>query len=532
MSHVYRAVDTVIGRQVAVKILTNTASQDEEAKQRFLTEARTAGNLAHENIISVYDFGWDDQHGLFMVMEFLQGQDLRGAIRSGQTGDLRQKLKIGIQIARALDYVHQAKIIHRDIKPENVHINKAGVVKLMDFGIAKTEDLSVTRAGFVLGTPYYMAPEQVKGEKITELVDVYAFGILLFELLIGQRPIAGETVERIFYSVLHEPLDVAPLIAASIPQPVVDLVSRCTAKKPEDRPQNFGQIAAELEAARDGLDGATRAMTQRAPAAPTVAVPAPNSDRPKWLIPGIAFMGLSVVVGLYFISTQKGEKIPPPDAVQKTIATSTGTMVLVAEGDFLFGADKKKVKLPAYYIDMTEVPNSEYGKFCQATGRKLPDQFPADKPNYPVVNVTIDDAKAFAGWAGKRLPTTQEWEKAARGTDGRLFPWGNEADPSKANVGTSELRPVGDFPKGHSPSGALQMVGNVWEFVDEAYTPTREALKMYAPMKPPPRLNEPWYRMRGQSSADPLSSEVLFESAPVPGRWKNGDIGFRCVKTQ
>ena len=246
MSHVYRAVDTVIGRQVAVKILTNTASQDEEAKQRFLTEARTAGNLAHENVISIYDFGWDETHGLFMVMEFLQGEDLRGAIRHGNTGDLRKKLKIAIQIARALEYVHRAKIIHRDIKPENVHINAAGVVKLMDFGIAKTEDLSVTRAGYVLGTPYYMAPEQVKGEKITELVDVYAFGILLFELLLGQKPISGETVERIFYSILHEPLDVAPLVAASIPQSVISLVTRCTAKLPAERPQDFGAIANEL----------------------------------------------------------------------------------------------------------------------------------------------------------------------------------------------------------------------------------------------------------------------------------------------
>src|ERR1035437_5456272 len=109
MSHVYRAVDTVIGRPVAVKILTDTACEDEEAKARFLTEARTAGNLTHENVISISDFGWDEQHGLFMVMEFLQGEDLRGAIRNGHTGDLRNKLKIAITIARALEYVHRSE---------------------------------------------------------------------------------------------------------------------------------------------------------------------------------------------------------------------------------------------------------------------------------------------------------------------------------------------------------------------------------------------------------------------------------------
>ncbi|MEO8593404.1 MAG: bifunctional serine/threonine-protein kinase/formylglycine-generating enzyme family protein [Candidatus Solibacter sp.] len=528
MSHVYRAVDTVIGRQVAVKILTNTASQDEEAKQRFLTEARTAGNLAHENIISVYDFGWDEQFGLFMVMEFLRGEDLRGAIRSGHTGDLRQKLKIAMQIGRALEYVHRAKIIHRDIKPENVHINAAGVVKLMDFGIAKTEDLSVTRAGYVLGTPYYMSPEQVKGEKVTDLVDVYAFGILLFEVLISQRPIAGETVERIFYSILHEPLDVAPLTAAGIPQPIVDLVSRCTAKKPSDRPQDFGTIVAELEAARENLDGGTR-VTQVTPL--PAAVPAPDSDRPVWLIPGIVFMFLSVVAGLYFVAKQKTGSIPPPDALPKTIATSTGPMVLVAAGEFGYGADKQRISLPAYYIDQTEVTNAEYAKFCQATGHQLPDHFLIDKPNFPVVNVTIDEAKAFAGWAGKRLPNPFEWEKAARGADGRLFPWGNEHDPAKANVGTQQLRPVGDFPGGASPSGALQMVGNVWELVDQQRPPSAQALGMFQKLKPPPRSDEPWYMIRGQSCGEPLLDAVIYESAPVPARWKDVYIGFRCVKT-
>ena len=146
----------------------------------------------------------------------------------------------------------------------------------MDFGIAKTEDLSMTRAGFVLGTPYYMAPEQVKGEKINDLVDVYAFGILLFELLAGQKPIAGDTVERIFYSILNEPLDLSPLLTAGMPQPVIDLVAACTAKKPADRPQDFGSIAGTLERVRDDLDAATRALTQVSPA----PGPAPRRARP------------------------------------------------------------------------------------------------------------------------------------------------------------------------------------------------------------------------------------------------------------
>src|ERR1039458_2108638 len=156
MSHVYRARDTVIGRTVAVKILTDSGCQDAEVKARFLAEARMAGNLSHDNILGIYDFGVDDQHRPFMVMEYLKGEDLGHAIKEGHTGELRDKLRIALQIARPLESPHSQKIIHRDLKPDNVHVGANGVIKLMDFGIAKTEGLQMTRAGYVLGTPYYI----------------------------------------------------------------------------------------------------------------------------------------------------------------------------------------------------------------------------------------------------------------------------------------------------------------------------------------------------------------------------------------
>ena len=138
MSEVYRARDTVIGRTVAVKILTEEGSADADAKARFLQEARLAGNIDHDNVISIYDFGEDDRHRPYMVMEFLRGVDLRHAIKEGRLGDLQTKLRIALQVARALGYIHSLDIVHRDIKPENIHLTTSGVVKLMDFGIAKT----------------------------------------------------------------------------------------------------------------------------------------------------------------------------------------------------------------------------------------------------------------------------------------------------------------------------------------------------------------------------------------------------------
>jgi formylglycine-generating enzyme required for sulfatase activity/tRNA A-37 threonylcarbamoyl transferase component Bud32 len=536
MARVYRAVDTVIGRTVAVKILTEEGCANEEIKSRFLQEARLAGNLAHDNVISIYDFGEDAEGRPFMVMEFLKGQDLRQAIKNGSTGDTRHKLGIALDIARALEHIHSQNIIHRDIKPDNVHVTTAGAIKLMDFGISKVQDSTRTTTGVVMGTPYYMAPEQVLGRNITPLVDVYSFGVLVFELMTGTRPVVGDTVERIFYQILQEPLNLEPMRQAGIPDPVVDLVARCTEKDPVKRPQGFGEVCARIRSIIHDWDAATRplqSMQQTAPA------------RKPWLIPSAAGAMVALLGGVYLgvramrtpaaaPAVMSTTSVPVKGELEKQIETPTGKMVLVPEGEFLFGKDKQRATLPDFYIDKTEVPYQAYEQFCKEKGHPMPQRDQGGRPKDPVVDVSFLDAEDFAKWAGKRLPSFQEWEKAARGTDGRLYPWGDDpGSPPPANIGNPKgVMQVGSNPDGASFYGVVNMLGNVWEWVDESRAPTAQALAHYATLlKPSPDATEAWRVIRGGGFSDPLRDDYLWDFATVPARLRAPKIGFRCVKT-
>jgi hypothetical protein len=536
MSHVYRARDTVIGRTVAVKILTEQGCQNSEAKARFLAEARMAGNITHDNILSIYDFGEDEQQRPFMVMEFLRGQDLRKAIREGATGDLRSRLRIALQTARALRYIHTQRIIHRDVKPENIHVTPDGVVKLMDFGIAKTDGMAMTRVGFVLGTPYYMSPEQIRGQAVDQCVDVYAFGILLYELMTGSRPIAGDVVERIFYAILNEPINLEPLKMTDTPAVISDLINRCTAKNPGERPQDFAEVCNVIETALADRNAATSVLPVQGE---TLAMQGPPG-RPAWQ--KMAMIGvpvlLAAVIGVVVLlpSGKTGGDVIQRGArdLPKILGTSTGRMVLVGAGDFLFGPQKQQLSTLAYYIDETEVSNAVYQQFCTETKRALPRNFDARHLDYPVVNVSFLDAREFAKWADKRLPTPQEWEKAARGPDGRIYPWGHDPDPNRVNMGTKSLQPVSSFSTGASPYGTLNMVGNAWEWVNDVKTPDAKAVKGFRENSDLRNVNaeEPWYSIRGLSFEQPnnLMDSGVVDSATVPARAKLPGLGFRCVK--
>jgi formylglycine-generating enzyme required for sulfatase activity len=355
-------------------------------------------------------------------------------------------------------------------------------------------------------------------------------------------------VERIFYSILNEPLKMEPLHQAGVPQPVCDLIARCTAKNPAERPQGFAVVSAEIDRLIAALDAPTIVLpTVHTPAtAAAVVAPAPlpppaaPASRPAWLIPAVLLAMVALAAGLYF-ATRPGAKAVPkveaPAPLPKTIAAKGGEMVLVEAGGFLAGEKKEPDTLPAFYIDKTEVSNAAYAQFCAETKHALPKGFALDKPDLPVVNVLILDARAFAEWAGKRLPKGREWEKAARGKEGFLFPWGNDLDPKRANVGSGKLLPVSDLSIGASPCGALNMSGNVWELVDQMSPPGGRALaeftKLFKDLElAPPTRDEPWYMIRGQSfrTEEKLDPAGLWDIFTVPERGSTIDIGFRCVK--
>jgi eukaryotic-like serine/threonine-protein kinase len=356
------------------------------------------------------------------------------------------------------------------------------------------------------------------------------------------------------------------------PEALCRLTCSCAAKASSERPDGFGPICAELErllAAARGvapeidpngatvvMNAATLVMPERQPEAtpqPTTAQPAATLtaepapvERPsgRKLMAGLT-LAAGIVLTLLLAwrpwnTTAPKANLQPSAAfslnrrgpLASTLSMKSGDMVLVPKGPFLYGEKKEQVSIPAFYIDRTEVTNAAYQAFASANNRALPPDFPEDRPQYPVVNVTIDDAKDFAHWADKRLPSALEWEKAARGSDGRLFPWGNEQDPSRANVGTKQLRPADDFTNGASPTGALQMVGNVREFVDETGAPSAHALEYFQhELKPAPKPTDLWYQIRGLAFSDPkLLDGAIWDSTMVPAPWRASNLGFRCVR--
>jgi len=631
MAVVYKAYDTRLERDVAIKIIRKDAfpaEAHERILQRFERESKALAKLSHANIVKVYDYG-EYEGAPYLVMELLTG----GTLKYQQThilpfGDAARLLA---PIARALGYAHKHDILHRDVKPSNILITESGEPVLTDFGIAKvleeSDGQTLTGTGIGLGTPEYMAPEQWLG-KAVPASDQYSLGVVFYELVTGHKPYTADTPAAILIKQSNDPLPRPKDFVPGLPATVERVIFKALAKQPENRFADMDAFAQALEKlaqsapTSDIRKETKKVFPDRLPTRSTSDRPGSflRADKletrddligkrphrairqqssvkkslpPRWRWIGLGLLGAAVLGGLIFwvlilegrrsqananaAQTQQITRTPaqlsssataglmeiptstyPPAAIPDPTATlgigSTQvrdaegmTMVYVPAGEFEMGSEDgdpdespiHTVYLDAFWIDQTEVTNGQYEK-CVSTGAcTKPSSTSSYTRNayyddlqyvdYPVIYVDWYQAQAYCQWSGGRLPTEAEWEKAARGTDGRIYPWGNNLDPEiYYDPNTGDTTQVGSFSSGASPYSVLDMVGNVWEWVADWYG-TYPSGKVNNPMGPE---SGDARVLRGGSYSDTtvrtLRSTYRLTAYPD---YKSAVLGFRCAQS-
>jgi hypothetical protein len=253
MGKVYLADDPIIGRQVAIKVITvGPDLSEEEARQygeRFLREAQAAGALHHPNIVAVHDVGQDPATGSpYIVMEHVSGWDLKKVIRARAPLSPVEATRIVVRIARALDFAHGQGIVHRDIKPANVLFSESGEVKITDFGVARLPGSDLTRSDQFVGSPGFMSPEQLKGTPADGRSDLFALGVILYQLLTGRAPFGGENVSEVLYKISTQPADPPSEANPDVPADFDPIIEKVLSKDPDSRYQSATEMIAALEA--------------------------------------------------------------------------------------------------------------------------------------------------------------------------------------------------------------------------------------------------------------------------------------------
>lgn len=529
MANVYRAEQAAMGREVAIKVLPAHFLQDPTFLERFYREVQIISRLEHPRILPVYDFG--EQNGRpYIVMRLLRGGSLAHRIQRARNGMvLDEILQLVGQMAEGLDFAHEKGIIHRDFKPSNVLLDEKGNCYLADFGIAKLTEATAQLTGSgIVGTPAYMAPEMTRRDTTTPLVDVYALGVTLFEMVTGRLPYEADTPMGTALAHATEPIPDARTWRQALPAGVQAVIEKAMAKDPAMRYRSAGEMARVLHQSltagvRTKGPGAparaaipkTEVVAETPPDAPTYDLlprtvqerPAPPRHRkginPVWAgvvtVLGIALLWLMVlgITGWEWnepIGNQR-EPTKAPTQIRATITRpvpsatpspldiaeagvtrnsdwrpyleefSDVSMALVPAGCFQMGStdgdsDERPVHEVCFeepfWIDVYEVTNEQFGSTGCGETSSAPDQ--------PRNCVNWFDATAHCESRGARLPTEAEWEYAARGPDGLVYPWGNEfvADfvVYKDNSGGRTWQ-VGSKPAGKSWAGVYDLSGNV-----------------------------------------------------------------------
>jgi serine/threonine-protein kinase len=365
MGIVWKAYDTVLRRYVALKLLGSHFRKTKEMQERFLREARAAGAIQHPNIVTVYDLGEADGQ-LFIAMELVEGRDLSDIITLREPMALERKLDLVIEVLDGLHFAHQRGVIHRDVKPSNVRVVPDGRVKIMDFGIARLQSADASGSGAIVGTPTYMAPEQITNGAITPATDVFAVGCMLYELLSFQKPFEGESVHGVLYQVLTTEPKPLRTVAPSIPAALERVVGKAMNKVPDERYETAAQMQSMLSAIRAALSGAGDETTQRLGIRWT-PLPGPvlklvTQAPMKWRIAVLS--ALAVVVALLLFSPTppaadevSGPRVaaPPPGPVASELppvsaALSTRRDSALAARDRALQAGALKNNVPAMML--------------------------------------------------------------------------------------------------------------------------------------------------------------------------------------
>jgi eukaryotic-like serine/threonine-protein kinase len=342
MGVLYRGKDPVLDREVAIKLMSGDFSADEAARARFFREARAAARLQHRNIVTIYEFA-EDEHGTpYIAMEFLRGRSLAARMTAPPPLTLVQNLDVLTQLCTGLHYAHEQGIVHRDVKPGNIWMMDDGTVKLLDFGIAKIAASTMTNAGHVLGSAAYMAPEQVAGREIDGRADVFAAGVVLYELVARRKPFEGDAPTAVMMRIIKD--DPPPIrnYAPDIPVSLVNAVNKALQKDPDRRFMHAGDFGAELRLIRLALERTSDTIRgEPRDASETVYVATPAAAQPAAAAPSRPAADAPASASLADAALQRAplpSRSPTPAASQfitwvalaaVAVAAALGTIVMM-----------------------------------------------------------------------------------------------------------------------------------------------------------------------------------------------------------
>jgi serine/threonine-protein kinase len=567
--------------------------QHERLFKRFEREAKAQARFKHPHIVAVHDYGEVD-NSPYLVMDFISGgtlkERLQGPVGWQQAARWLIPVAEALSYAHQRGIVHRdvkpANIIFDE--EDQPILTDFGIAKILE-----TDEATLTGTGLGVGTPEYMAPEQWQGQT-SEATDQYALGVVLYELITGHKPYSADTPAAIILMQANEPLQAPSGLVQGIPDIVEKVLYKALARDPRDRYENMDTFSkalrgllSEAETAKPALpeqtaqpmepspeatvgvysEGVTRDALDTTPAEEVNQPPA-SKNREKRILPKWAGWALGGIVGLGLIylalsiekkpaeidKNSEGPLITQPTEISKVINIPTSEptlgvgstsinqkddaeLVFIPTGGFLMGktngdfdeTPEHPVYLDAYWIGKYEVTNAQYRQCIEAencTG--VLDDYPQNQ--YPAVNINWDEASNYCAWAGGRLPTEAEWEKAARGEDGRVYPWGADTPSNKfANfyLNTGATLSVGSFEKGASPYGVLDMAGNVWEWVADWYDSHYYEI---SPIKNPrgPKIGELRVVRGGSWTSDISGLETTNRAWNRPDT-ENLNGGFRCV---